>query len=309
MVKLETLVYKLEFPKGIHLGDRKLSDAEMTLHADTLFSAFCHQAQEQEADGISKLCQLVQEGLRLSDAFPYNQADLFLPKPMVSLHKEDTDSSQKKLFKSIKYISVSDWDTYIKGEASPEALKDKLGQLEQTAVYTKIKHDLEGNHNIYNLGVRYFPAGTGLYFIIKCPSEATGYIDDLLYNLSFSGLGGKRKVGYGRFEVLEADDANSSRLKAYIDQDGPAYMSLSLGLPRADEAEVVTDALGYRVIRRGGFIADQLTLEARRKKDLFMLDAGSVFKRAYTGDLYDVSAGYPHPVYKYGLPIFMGVDL
>ncbi|MBS5594751.1 MAG: type III-A CRISPR-associated RAMP protein Csm4 [Clostridiales bacterium] len=311
MTNIETLIYKLEFPKGVHLGDRKLSDANMTLRADTIFSALCHQAIEQDSHGIEHLLELINQGLRLSDAFPYYQEELFLPKPMLAFHKEDADSSQKKLFKSINYIALSDWDSFLKGDGVPEKLKEAVSRLDHTTVYTKIMHDPTGAHDIYNIGVRYFPKEAGLYFILQCPSEAVDQMDELLYALSFSGIGGKRKVGFGRFELLEAEGPACDLLKKYLEGEWPAYMSLSIGLPQPKEGASIEDALGYQVIRRGGFIASPAVDQtgARRKRDLFMIKSGSVFKTTFSGDVYDVSDGYAHPVYQYGMPIFLGVNI
>ena len=46
-------------------------------------------------------------------------------------------------------------------------------------------------------------------------------------------------------------------------------------------------------------------LFGRRKT--FMVLAGSCFKIPYQGDIYDVSIYGKHPVYRYAIPIFMGV--
>jgi CRISPR-associated RAMP protein, csm4 family len=38
-----------------------------------------------------------------------------------------------------------------------------------------------------------------------------------------------------------------------------------------------------------------------------MIEAGASFKQKFAGDIYDVSAGGKHSVYRYGIPFFMGV--
>ena len=55
---------------------------------------------------------------------------------------------------------------------------------------------------------------------------------------------------------------------------------------------------------------DKLTLyaeEYRRKRDLYVFAAGSCFKNEFEGDIYDVTNGGSHPVYRYAKPLFMGV--
>ena len=49
--------------------------------------------------------------------------------------------------------------------------------------------------------------------------------------------------------------------------------------------------------------------EWRKKKDLYVFTAGSCFVNCFAGDIYDVSEGGKHPVYRYAKPIFMGVSL
>ncbi|VEJ34619.1 CRISPR type III-A/MTUBE-associated RAMP protein Csm4 [Aedoeadaptatus ivorii] len=312
MKALQTVVYRLIFPNGIHLGGNKLSDAESTLRADTLFSALCHEAQKIQVDGIEKLVALIREGLRFSDAFPFDREELFLPKPMVSIRGEDRDSSQKKKYKKIDYIPLSEWSEYIAGNSDPDDILDVLEETRHQTVYTKILHRPVGDHEIYNLGVRYFPENAGLYFIMRCPESRLGCMDELLYSLSYSGIGGKRKSGFGRFEIASADTEVPVDLKNLLTGSWNSWMSLTTSLPGREEGEKVVDgALGYEVIRRGGFIA---SADAKgnfrkpvRKRDIYFLRSGSVFRDRYRGELYDVSPGYGHPVYRYGMPIFVGV--
>ena len=47
--------------------------------------------------------------------------------------------------------------------------------------------------------------------------------------------------------------------------------------------------------------------EYRRKRDLYVFAAGSCFKNEFEGDIYDVTNGGSHPVYRYAKPLFMGV--
>ena len=66
----------------------------------------------------------------------------------------------------------------------------------------------------------------------------------------------------------------------------------------------IADA-NYQIIKRGGFVqSESYSDEYRKKRDLFMISAGACFKMTYHGDVYDVSNGGKHPVYRYGKPIF-----
>ena len=70
-----------------------------------------------------------------------------------------------------------------------------------------------------------------------------------------------------------------------------------------------TDA-SYTVVKKRGFVASSNYAKTfRKKKDIYMLEVGSVYKNTFKGDIYDVSEANTgaHPVYRYGIPFFMGV--
>ena len=138
----------------------------------------------------------------------------------------------------------------------------------------------------------------GLYIIAGFESS---HEEDLFYDLldalSYSGIGGKRRSGFGRFEIESIKDVSLS-------EQGEHYMTLSVSLPEENEMEVLRDA-SYQVIKRGGFVgSEDYSDEYRKKKDLFMVTAGSCFHEMYSGNIYDVSNGGKHAVYRYGKPIF-----
>ena len=72
----------------------------------------------------------------------------------------------------------------------------------------------------------------------------------------------------------------------------------------------VLDDSRYLLVKRSGFI-DSYTYskEQRRKKDIYLFKSGSCFNNTYQGDIYNVSSGGSHPVYKYAKPLFMGVEV
>jgi CRISPR-associated protein Csm4 len=128
----------------------------------------------------------------------------------------------------------------------------------------------------------------------------------LLESLSFSGLGGKRSSGLGRFEIYNGKLPDE--IIALFEKKCDRYVSLSIGLPNEEELEACMIDASYELIKRSGFVESVSYSDTyMRKRDLFMMASGSVFSKKYAGDIYDVSSGGNHPVYKYGKPIFMGV--
>ena len=46
------------------------------------------------------------------------------------------------------------------------------------------------------------------------------------------------------------------------------------------------------------------SFEERKKVDQYFLQAGSCLRNRFEGDIYEVGVGMPHPVYRYGKPLF-----
>ena len=125
--------------------------------------------------------------------------------------------------------------------------------------------------------------------------------------LSLSGIGGKKNSGLGhfRYNTVELPKELNQRLNTKGE-----VMTLSVSLPTEDELENILDDSRYLLVKRSGFI-DSYTYskEQRRKKDIYLFKSGSCFNKTYQGDIYNVSSGGSHPVYKYAKPIFMGVEV
>ena len=100
--------------------------------------------------------------------------------------------------------------------------------------------------------------------------------------------------------------------KMYMDlqKKSDRYMLLSVALPADEELENAMENASYLLEKRSGFVASSdYAEEWRKKKDLYVFTAGSCFVNCFAGDIYDVSEGGKHPVYRYAKPIFMGVSL
>ena len=136
--------------------------------------------------------------------------------------------------------------------------------------------------------------------------EAELLADDLFLALSAAGIGGKRTEGLGRFD-LENRKPSAALLEG-LNKTSGTKMLLSAALPREEEMEQVLDQASYRLIQRSGYVfSETYAPEQRRKKTLYMMEAGSCFRNGFRGDVYDVSRGGTHPVYRYGKPLFFAL--
>ena len=307
---MEYGIYKLCFPYGVHFGRNSLESGEYTFCADTLFSALCQEAVKENT--LDLLLSYVRNGkLLLSDAFPYKEDEYFLPKPFLYIeHRErEGDSRTKKIYRKMKYIPSSMFEMYLKGELSSESAETfrDFGFL-----YRKTSVSIRGEKEPvpYRVGVYYYYEGNGVYFIIGTENmEISYYFEKLLFALSCDGIGGKRSSGLGRFQFERIE------MPKYLNDHicggkSDRYMTLSVSLPREPEIVQALDGAQYKIMKRSGFVAsEKYADEWRRKKDMYVFAAGSCFRNPFFGDVYDVSSQGEHAVYRYAVPMFMGVDV
>lgn len=304
-------VYKMIFKTAVHFGNGTLESGNMTFYADTYFSALCQEAVKQDISVLNRLVAMVKEDqLRFSDALPFTEDGLFLPKPMMRIQREEESASSviKKAYKKLKYIPVNSFESYLKGEYDVLLMENASGFGMQE---TKISVSIRGREQSepYRVGEYYFHDGNGLYILVAYETEeAIQLVEQLFECLMYSGIGGKRAAGYGRFDLKIAKVPESLRKR--LVSDGEKYMSLSVSLPREEELEKVIPDAEYTLCKRSGFVSSETYAEEQmRKRDLYVMKAGSCFRSKFMGDVYDVSVGGKHEVYRYAKPLFMEVGI
>lgn len=301
-------LYKLEFLNNVHFGKNSLNDAEISFSADTLFSALCIEALK--SGELKKLYEITQKGeLVISDAFPYQGKTYYLPKPCVRIERTESrgNSSEKKKIKKMKYIPAEQMDSWLSGNFVPDERYD-LSRLGKKGV--KVSVAVRGKEEPDPYRVKYFSfnEGNGLYFLAGGTEENLKFLEKLMTSLSYSGLGGKRYAGMGRFDYRIAGIPEN--IQKRLQQKAARYMLLSTALPDEEELPQVMQEADYQLVRRGGFVASETYSEQQmRKKDLYVFAAGSCFGKTFSGNIYDVSSGGKHAVYRYAKGFFMGVDV
>lgn len=302
--------YRLEFKSAVHFGNGSLENGGYTFCADTLFSALCREALKTGENTLQELYGYAKNGkLLFSDAFPYTGSIYYLPKPVLHVEAEHTkgDSLIKKAYKKLKYIPMDAMDDYLSGKYDVLHAPD-LGRLGEAVM--KVSSAIRGEEEAkpYRIQTYAYHAGNGLYLMIGYEDkQILEFVEKLLQGLSYSGIGGKKAAGMGRFALLQAEVPSAFYKK--LAMQGKRYMSLSVSLPRDDELDHALQGARYMVCKRSGFVdSGQYAKVQMRKRDLYVLQAGSCFVTAYEGDIYDVSGiGGSHPVYRYAKPMFMEV--
>ncbi len=296
-------ICKLEFTSPVHFGNGALSDSGKSFCADTLFSALYLEALK--SGQAEELYQRMKAGtLLLSDAFPYIREEYFLPKPMVYIEPKDAGNSiQKKRYKKLQYIPVSALPDYLNG-AMPESgwELDELGE-ESSQVMAAVRR--EDDTLPYVVGNFRFTKGCGLYCILAYEDAADLYLaEDLLMSLSFTGIGGKRSSGKGRFDFKYGKNTADLEKLLAKKANGRSLL-LSTALPQEAELVEALEGSSYLLQKRSGFVlSENYAPEQRKKKDLFTMQAGSCFQHRFKGDIYDVAMDGSHPVYRYAKAIF-----
>lgn len=301
-------IYKLVFPAGVHLGQGILESSGIGLMADTIFSALCHEVLSSGQEVLNELIDAVRESrLLLSDAFPYREDEYYLPKPYIRIESKEQpeDVSKRKLYKKLKYVPVSLFSQYAAGKYDPE----KNPTPDFAKIETKVSASIRGEEETvpYRVGITRFFNGCGLYMIAAYESDKElSLLEKLITELSYSGIGGKRSTGLGRFELKRANlpvELVKRLTGAYA-----RYMTISIGVPEEEEMNKVIEEADYMLMKRSGFVqSETYASEFRRKRDFYVFQSGSCFSVKFDGQLADVSNGGTHPVYRYAKPIFLGV--
>ncbi len=302
-------IYKMYFKTGLRIGTGKIESHSVEMPSDIIFSAIINEASQLNSETCDKVVALFKEkSLQISDAFPFIGDEYFLPKPLIKFSNASGDSSEKKLYKKIKHIPLSNFEAYVKGESDPEEILKKSENLGHNQIDTKIQKKLKGDNEIYNLSYYRFNDGNGLYFILSYEEEYEEIFDNILYSLSFSGIGGKKTAGLGKFETIE--ESLPKKIENKINTE-KSTMLLSTSMAKEEELYKIDENANYNLIRRGGFIytenpAGRGTV-TRRKRTMHFFKSGSIFETKFQGDIFRVDDGFVHPVYRYGIPLWLEV--
>lgn len=321
-------IYKMEFYTETHFGKGMLNESSCAFQADTLFSALYIEALKMGcADEFYHMAK--EGGLRFSDAFPYLGDQYLLPKPIIHVESADRgNAEEKKRWKKRKYLPAEQLGQFLKGTA--EADEDPMGESGEYRQRTMASVRTNGDTEPYHVRVFQYYPGNGLYILVRYGEERQKVLaENLLDALSYTGIGGKKASGLGKFRLktgkraqifdtgfASADLSEEERktgkqtqvFDACPDREPKRYMLLSGALPADSELEEALEGSSYLLERRSGFVASaSFAEEYRKKRDLFVFAAGSCFEHRFEGDIYDVSPGGGHPVYRYAKPLFMGM--
>lgn len=329
-------IFTLKFLTPVHFGDTanggSLDKFSLQCSADTLFAALCNEAVNKGSDAVEKLVKKTAEGkIVFSSLFPYwrtADSDLYfyLPKPLLKLEQEEQQSA--KSFEEIKQLATKlkkqKKSTYIRA-SQINSLLESGGSDRQFAVPEFAAPLVAGRVALreekplpYYVGSYVFSENSGLYFILGVEHEEEfTLIKELLFSLGYSGIGGKRSSGYGKFEQADEewglfddggvyDDDTAIALMLY-NEKSKHQMCLAPVCPRSNELAVVKQG-SYKLIKRGGFITSSAAKDNIKRNSIYMLQEGSCFPERLRGQMLQQTVdGLAHDVYRDGIGMFVGL--
>jgi len=314
---MDRSIVKFLFKQPVHFGDGRLYSSNYTFDAATLFSALFIEALR-----LGSSCELLNAAkngaLLISDAFPFIGDTFYLPKPMLppgffpaeGYEAPDVfDSVAAKELKRMNYIPTRDFGDYLAGSLDPFlVLESFLLGSSTTRTNVNLTYVNKNEAEPYQVGSFSFYKDTGLYIILQGEYDIT----PLLEQLQFSGIGGERSSGYGRFEYLVSDEDPIKGIEAIrtVENDDRCHILLSSAAPTQEETtgELLMDSR-YHLVRKGGFIQSQTYAKTfQKKRDVYVFTPGSVFKKEFFGEVIDVDAAKgSHPVYRYARAMWLVV--
>lgn len=301
-------IYKLKFNAPVHFGKHSLDKSDNVCMADTLFSALFIEAIKM--DMAEKFYDLVNNNeLIFSDAMPYIGSELYIPKPIMKLeYTSEGDSKVKKAFKKLNYLPIDKLSDYINGRLDANEInmefQENFGDYEMKTVAA-----IRGLDETLPYHIQSFRYGenSGLYIITGYENDdADEVFSELIESLGYTGIGGERSSGYGRFEARVGDIPDD--LLNRLQKNYGTYMTLSIYLPDDDKLEEGVSESEYSLLKRSGFTDVSVSHnDTKRKRDLFMFKSGSTFKNTFSGSIFNVASDNVQPVYRCGKAIWMGV--
>ncbi len=290
--------------------------------------------------------------------------DLYIPRPFLTVSSERENKSkdsddiedaiERKKLKKRAYIRASQWDGYLKYMETGE-LQDEFGEkrIEPEPEFGKFvlnthfnsrtakpyqcgSYYFRNNNNtrLYQDGAEEFAVenkptkrddNTGLYLVVVAEEEADlKWLETLIRLVGFSGIGGRRSSGSGKFEFEAApfilsenefygpDDA--ALFNMLIDVKAPEQMTLASVIPSEKDIPAVYEGTG-KLIKRSGFAFPCAKGEPVKMNSIYMMASGSCFHQRVVGKIADVDNAdidngmSRHSVYRYGKGLYVGFSL
>ncbi|MCX7049454.1 MAG: hypothetical protein NTX50_28710 [Candidatus Sumerlaeota bacterium] len=315
----------------LRLGEQgDMAENGARLRADTLWSALVSIAFERGQAALVERLRTEPNALWLASSTSVWKDCWFLPRPYFKPPGDAGDSSQRKQWKEVAFVSEKIFARMSQGHAVDIRECERLGDsclLEKSEAraaaaaaalpewlygidtapantldrLTNAADPFERAELRFNVG-----AGARLGLHARVAADVREAFLDLLAELGKRGAGGERSIGKGAFDVESVAEV-SAPLPS--NPTGRRFVTLAPWLPTEEEVKAGTlHQAAYDLITRGGWIATRGMQRLRVR----MLAEGAVACAPALplplGKIADVTPpGSPHPVWRYGraYPLFL----
>jgi CRISPR-associated protein Csm4 len=161
----------------------------------------------------------------------------------------------------------------------------------------------------------------GFYCLFEGDETAYKNVLTALNLLGEQGIGTDRNVGNGKFDLIEASEAENQVFEDLFTTKSDYYTNLSLFNPSSHQDLIALIGentphknVGFELLKRGGWITTEPYMNLR-KKAVFMFQEGSVFKSetvlktaGQTINLRpEILKSKSHPIWRVGKSIFVPI--
>jgi CRISPR-associated protein Csm4 len=325
---MKNYIYKMKFSGGVRFGriSGGMEDSDYAAGSDTLFSALYIETYRIFGKNYcDKMLEYAAANkFLLTDLMPYTDDTYYIPKPLIQI-KRDSSPEQtegiKKRLKELKYIPVDKIESYFR--------LDNADDIKNFTGFTGAREDLRNRNrvkqgedtDIYVVLSYSFLVNSGLYFIATMEDDIADILNQAIDSLGYTGIGGERSIGFGRYEIQKAailserdtkGSAVSSCEKALLDalyNTHKYYLSLSTIIPSDEDIDKLYNNSFYKLSKSSGFIYSQdYSNTQKKRKQITTIDAGAVFKNKIQGRVAELADSGAHAVYRFGKAFLIGVD-
>ena len=319
-------LYPLRFLTPVHFGDTSeggnLETISSTLGSDVLFGACCHEISHDTSLLESFISSVKTQQIVLSSLFPYcidnGEYQLYVPSPIMQIDSKDMPitsfeetkrvATEQKKIKKIEYIRASqlqNFSQYIESDTSQKHMP--IFGTKQAMTQVNMRGE---KSRPYYVGSYQFMSNTGLYIIARFTDDTSRELFEAI--LELLGLS-----GYGKFEL--ADDPIQLESEGIYKDDSALYvllhnnqgnmMCISACVPTSDEVATLKQG-SYKLQKRGGFVGSAGSTTQVKRNSYYVVKEGSVCPKALVGQMLTITGdSLPHPVYRNGMGLWIGVDL
>lgn len=334
-------IYSLKFNTPVHFGDDvhsgNLNDIQLSCCADTFFSALCSEASLMANNHLDELIQKVQaKKIAISSLFPYFLQEksatqnydllLFLPKPLLHIEanynsikpfaKMKKFTNRNKQMNNTKFIRVSELKNYFLAKKAKEVPFYPLPELATKLSTTKVNGR---NSQPYTISSYKFHDNAGLYFVAGFDNDDDElWFNELVESLGYSGIGGRRSSGHGKFELADSYEISDGFYKddkllydMLQNTRSDVQMCIAPIIPNLINTSIIgnqsTD-LSYQLIKRSGYISSSEAVYRIKRDTIYMIAEGSCFGQQIEGTMQPYTYNQlSHKVYRNGMGMFVGI--